>query len=384
MDYGYSCGRFDFRNNLEDIVNNYMTQIQQIPSQLVGAVTSAIAGLPSYVLMKANASLYNNLQKILDDSTDLFRLSYKSCEMMEAELRKDSDANPYQGFIRASIMDKWRYGAQNNQTITDTHDDIKNDPADPIVWFGGHLAGIPSNPIQINRDLVIAGYNILLGRTADVSTVSAPTGIAADQPIAQIWPNPAEAGRWVQEVLGDQILILENPPLNPETIPGKGLRPLVAELELEIHDAIMEIYEHNNFDLMTHYISLPSISGKLAEGLRTLPQAEVLVIMDRLVSEMAVKEAKERLLLIRQMITTALKAPDLLASPDAGAEAIKYVNANTAPRIRDALEEVVTELELQHRSINPTMLMVLDRAEALRQSGRAKQSGTVRREQRVQ
>jgi integrating conjugative element protein (TIGR03755 family) len=348
------------------------------------AFSGAVAGLPMYVLMKANASLYNTINVTLGETTELFRLSYNSCKQIENELRQNPDSNPYQGFIRASILDKWHFGMENDENIADTDQRIKEDPVDPILWFGGNRAGTVENPIQINRDLVIAGYNIMIGRTGDVSVVTAPTGAAAEQPIVRIWPNPAEAGRWIQEVIGDQILILENPPPHPETIPGKGLRPIVTALEPEIHEALMEVFSHNNYDLMNNYLSLPSISGKLADGLRTLPRHEVLVFMDRLVSEMAVKEVQERLFLIRQMIYTALKAPDLLATPEAGREAQNYAQDKTFPGIRDTLEEVFNDLELRQRTLNPTMLTIFDRAEAFRKSGQSKQSVSTHREQRVE
>ncbi|MEW8048434.1 MAG: hypothetical protein AB2805_18285 [Candidatus Thiodiazotropha sp.] len=383
--FGYSCGTFNYHSNITQMINQFMSQVRQIPGQLMDAFSAAIAGLPNYLLMKANASLYNTINNTLDETTELFRLSYKSCQQIEEELRANPASNPYQGFIRASILDTWHFGADSGDNIADVHQQVKEDPVNPIIWFGGNQAGTVDNPIQINRDLVIAGYNIMIGRTGDVSVITAPTGPAALQPIVRIWPNPAEAGRWVQEVLGDELLVLQNdPPLDPESIPGKGLRPLVDALEPEILDALMEVYDHNNYDLMNNYISLPSISGKLADGLRTLPRHEVLVLTDRLVSEMAVKEVQERLFLIRQMIFTALKAPDLLASHEAGSTVKQYVYEKTFPSIRDSLEEIVNDLELRQRTINQTMLTILDRSEAFRKSGRSKQSGNAHREQRVE
>lgn len=385
MEYGYSCGTFSYHDNISQMVNQFMSQVRQIPSQLMDATSAAIAGLPSYLLMKANASLFNTVKTTLDETTELFRLSYKSCEQIEKELRADSGANPYQGFIRASILDKWRIAAGIGENISDADKEIKEDPIGPIVWFGGKRAGTKENPIQVNRDFVIAGYNIMLGRTGDVSITTPPTGPAALEPIARIWRDPGEAGRWAQEVLGDAKLVFWGNAENaPESIPGKGLRPVVTKLEPEIHKAFMGVYERNDYALMNNFLSLPKVSGRVADGLRTLPKGETSVLIDRLVSEMAVREAHEQMFLIRQMMYTALRHPDLLASSAVGSAATEILYDETFPTIDDTLAEISSDLALQQRTINPTMLTILSRADAARKARSGTRPGVARKEERLE
>ena len=239
---GYSCGQFNFHENIEQIINQWLDRVRAIPSQLQSAVSAAIAGLPGYLMMKYNPTLYNIMTKTLDESAELFRLSYKSCRQIESEMARDPEANPYQGFLQASVMDKWTIGAENGEVAADVDEEIKADPADPIRWLGGHEYGSLDNPLQINRDMVVAGYNIMIGRTGDVSVTTRPVGPAALEPIVQIWPSPADAGRWVQEVIGDKRVVLQGADVPPETIPGKGLRPKVEALETEIREALTEAY----------------------------------------------------------------------------------------------------------------------------------------------
>lgn len=383
--YGYTCGTFNYHSNITQMINQFLTRVRQIPGQMMDAFSAAVAGLPNYLLMKANASLYNTINNTLDETTDLFRLSYKSCAQMEEEMRQNPDSNPYQGFISASIMDKWHFGADSGENITDTHEEIKRNPVDPIVWFGGHRAGTSENPIQVNRDFVIAGYNIMIGRTGDVSITTPPTGTATNEPVVRIWASPSDAGQWIQEVLGDEMLVLKgDTPEDPVSIPGKGLRPKVQELEPAIREALVEIYNHNDYTLMNNYLALPSISAKVADGLRTLPRDEASILIDRLVSEMAVMEARERLHLARQMMYTALKHPDLLSVPAAGSAASEILYGKTFPVIRDAIKEVADDLEMNLRTVNPTVLAIIDRAAAAKKSGRAAQSGVTQEEQRVE
>ena len=199
--FGMSCGQFNYHQNVQQVINEWKSRVRQIPGQLKAAVSSAIASLPGYLMMKYNPSLYNIITKTLDESADLFKLSYKSCQQVEKELARNPEANPYQGFLQASVMDKWTLGAQNNQVAADVDEEVKTNPAGPIRWIGGEEYGTPSNPIQINRDLVVAGYNILIGRTDNVAVVTPPVGPAALEPIVRIWPNPQAAGTWIQEVL---------------------------------------------------------------------------------------------------------------------------------------------------------------------------------------
>lgn len=385
MEYGYSCGKFSYHDNISQMINQFMSQVRQIPSQLMDATSAAIAGLPSYLLMKANASLYNTVKTTLDETTELFRLSYKSCEQIEKELRADSGAYPYQGFIRASILDKWHIAAGIGKNISDADKEIKEDPIGPIVWFGGKRAGTEDNPIQVNRDFVIVGYNIMIGRTDDITSISPPTGPAAQEPIVHAWQSPAKAGRWIQEVLGDERLVLNSKKkLKSESIPGKGLRPKVKELEPEIRKALMEVYDHNDYTLINNYLALPKISGKVAEGLRTLPRGEASVLIDRLVSEMAVMEAQERLYQARQMMYAALKHPDLFAVQNVGAAASKALHGKTLPTIQDILREVRDDLEIRSRTVTPTILAIIDRANAAAKSGRATIPGVKQKEERLE
>jgi hypothetical protein len=313
--------------------------------------------------------------RTLDEAFNLFQLSYKTCQQLETEMQKNPGANPYQGFLQASIADKWTWGAQNGELAADVHAEIKKNPAGPIRWLGGHEYGTDNNPIQINRDLAIAGYNILIGRTGDVSTVSRPLGAAAQEPIAKIWPTPADAGQWIQEVIGDQKIVLKDGGVIPkETIPGEGLRPKVEDLETAMRQAVLDAYERNDYAALNKYPSTLMVSAALIEGLRSMPRSEVAVMIDRLVSEMAAKEVQERTFLIRQMIDTGSLAPDVITSTG-GTVAIEYIQQNSYPNIRTKLGEILDDLELKQRTLNRTTVTLLNRASELKSSGGAKQPG---------
>ena len=133
--FGGSCGQFDFHQNITQMINQWKNRIREIPGQLQTAISAAIAALPSYLMMKYNPSLFNTLTRTLDEAFNLFQLSYKTCQQLETEMQKNPGANPYQGFLQASIADKWTWGAQNGELAADVANEIKKNPAGPIRWL---------------------------------------------------------------------------------------------------------------------------------------------------------------------------------------------------------------------------------------------------------
>jgi len=359
---GYSCGQFNYQDNISQMVDQLMTQIRQLPGQLTTAASAAVAGLPGYLIQKANPTLYNIITKTLDETANLFQLSYKSCVGMEREMQRNPGVNPYQGFMKASIADTWTIGAESGELAPDVQESINSSTSrEPIRWLGDELYGTAANPIQINRDIVVAGYNIMIGRTADVSVITAPVpgSAMASEPIVQIWPSPAAAGTWVQEVLGDNIIVLDNVAgEEPETIAGKGLRPKVEALEGLIYTALKTALDSDDYQALNQYSSL-RVSAAIVESLRSMPAGEAAVLTDRLVSELAVSEARERMMLIKQMIMTGLQAPDLIASTG-GSTAKEYIRLNTFRDMDRVIKEIFDALALKQKTINRTTMAIIN------------------------
>ncbi|MCF6256162.1 MAG: hypothetical protein L3K25_07650 [Gammaproteobacteria bacterium] len=376
---GYSCGKFNFQNNIQQMVNQMLTQVRQLPGQLQTATTAAVAALPGYLLMKANPTLYNLITKTLDETVTLFRMSYKSCKQIESEMQKNPDVNPYQGFMNASVADRWALGANSGDVAADVDESIKTaTDREPIRWLGGRLYGTADNPIQINRDIVVAGYNIMIGRTGDVSIATAPSpgSPMALEPIVRIWPSPAAAGTWVQEVLGDLRIVMTPADTPPQSEAGKGLRPKVSALETRIYTALKKAMEEDDYELLNKYTTL-RVSAALIEGFRDMPPGEAAVLMDRLVSEMAVNEARERLMLIKQMMMTGLRAPDLVASTG-GSTAKKYIRGSTFRDMDRVTREVIETLELKQRTLNGTTIAIINHAAQRRDAAAGKTSSPMR------
>ncbi|VAW67436.1 hypothetical protein MNBD_GAMMA08-2088 [hydrothermal vent metagenome] len=373
--FGYSCGKFNYRDNISQMVNQIKSQARQLPGQLVLALQAAGAGLPGYFMQKKNPTLYNIITKTLDQSAELFKLSYKTCEAMESEMAKNPDANPYAGFLRASVASKWKIGTDNNEIAADIHQGIKDNPGAPITWIGGKKYGSTNNPIQINKDIVTAGYNIMIGRTGDVSVLTSPTDtVTKKMPIVRIWANPDLAGRWIQDVIGDKQVVLGEDAGVPKSIVGHGLRPKVLALEIDIYDAINTAILGDFSRINTYNSTL--LSNNLIVALKQMPAGERAIMVDRMSSEMAAAEAQERLFLLKQMILTGLKSPDISASPG-GVTADKYIRESTFPDINEALTDMHNDLDLKQRTINRTALLILGRASKRNRLAAGVRPGTI-------
>jgi len=354
----YSCGKFNFQENIAEMINNIKDKVRQIPLQLQAAVSGAVASLPSYLMMKINPSLYNTLNKTLDETTELFRLSYKTCEQIESEIQQNGPGyNPYSGFMKAVVANKYDVFGNSGGNIADATEEVQTNATGTIEWLGGNEYGTVLNPIQINHDLTIAGYNIMLGRTDDVSSDEPPTGAMKSQAIVKIWPLPSDAGIWIQEVIGDKIIITDEEGLKPETVSGKGLKPVVENLEPLIRDALNVAIDEYDFKDINKYAGL-TVSAGIIDALRDMPIAQRIVYMGRLVSEMALNEVFERISLIRRMLLLGLNTPDNIAAK-ISAEAEQFVRKVTFPDMDDAMQEMINRNSLRQSTVNTTAIKIL-------------------------
>jgi len=294
---------------------------------------------------------------------------------MEQEMRRDPGSNPYAGFMSVSIANKWTAGASAGGNIADVDAAIKQDPTGPIKWLGGNDYGTAAKPVRINHDLVIAGYNIMLGRSGDVSIDTKPTGTLAQEPIVKIWDRPSKAGEWIQRVVGDREIVTSSKDPTHKSVTGEGLRPRVAELEPLIQAALSDAVNKYDFTDVNQYTTL-AISNGLVDGLRAMPLGERSVFMDRLVSEMAVNEVYHRVTLTRQMLLIGLNAPDIVASQAAG-DTTTYVRSSTLPDLDSLVAEVYSDLALKRTTVNSTALAIINQNASRQTSGLSADPGPV-------
>jgi len=199
---GYACASFDPFDNVEQMVNNAVDSFKRLPQQFVLAGQAAIAAAPAYLLNKINPTLYNVITKNLDEAFALFEAEYKSCAQIEREVQLGNN-NPYGQLFKASV-------ARNQQliigssglTIEKTMQKTREQGAINGVMLenGKTYGGEGQDPVNINRSLVLAGSNLLMGRTADDLSAFE---FNKTNPMTASFASPIAMIDFVRDVYGD-------------------------------------------------------------------------------------------------------------------------------------------------------------------------------------
>lgn len=232
---GYSCGKFKFQNNASAALQRMRDQIQNMPNILAQAATGFVASAPFYLVKTFAPDVYGILTWNLDSAIELFRFDYKTCEQLESDIRNTTDIaahNPYSDLMRASVLQRYSWGASQGWSIQQTKEDIENNPGAGGIDFLGNGRGTPANPIEVLHDVMLVGYNLRLHR--GILDTSTPPNLPTPNAMVRIWPTPQDAINWIQRIAGEYRLVLAEGS-SPEGASPQGVR---AEIE-----RVTELYQ---------------------------------------------------------------------------------------------------------------------------------------------
>lgn len=359
---GYSCGKFDLKQNVKAMFNEMEDEIRELPNELMTALTGAVMSLPAYALKKASPSLYGLINKYRDDYIEIFRLNYKTCEQIEREIRDNEPGyNPYGNFMSYAVAEQWEEKAEtspNSKPIDKVKKEAEQEAKKKgFKWLNGErYGGEGQKSINIDTDIAMAGYNYLLGRTKANDETPATNTEIDDKYIAKIWATPLEPGKWIGKVVGTTEIRLDDP--TPRSEPGVGLRPEVEELTGSIRLAIYKAVQEDDFtDIRTYRTS--QISVHLISAIRQMSQFEIAGTIDKLASELAVEEVQKKVILAKQLLHTGLMNPDVNASKASGI-AHNHVRNKTISVLEANLTDIHKDLDLKRKSFNTTALKAIE------------------------
>ena len=354
---GYTCGQFNFQQNLQQMVNQFTSRVRQLPGQLTGAAQAAVFALPGYLLNRANPSLYNVLTKTLNETANLFRLGVKSCQQIEQDIRQNRD--PYKNLITASIADHWNATAgAGGLTVDLARQETMKKGADKgvVLADGKHYGGNGQPLASINENVAIVGYNILLGR--DLDDHSDASGHAADATLAKIWPNPQDAADWIADVAGSYTADLTK---NGKTKArsGRGLRPRIEGLTTTLRDALKTAVDDDDYNDLRKNVSAMQIGPTIINAVRNANPFDASIMIDRLSMELAVAELQNRTLMAERLLYAGLASPYLVQST-AQTAVNDRIRKQTLPGLREALTAVRSDLELRQQTLTRTAKIILE------------------------
>jgi integrating conjugative element protein (TIGR03755 family) len=228
-----------------------------------------------------------------------------------------------------------------------------------LPWLYGLRGGIGQEPIQVIRDTSAAGYNVTLNRAPDTDPNAAgPAGPTAPR-IVQLWGTPAAAADWAVQVLGDAI-VTTCQDCAKTTVAGSGLLPRFEDERLLVETGLSDLVSgaaapsFANLDAQ----SAPGIgiSRKLLETLQGLSPQEQGIVLGRLSAEIAQARTIERALLIRRLLLTGRKVPQIEAAEPAQATLTEAIT-----ELQREIDNLLFETRVRREVVSTTAAVLLER-----------------------
>lgn len=315
---GYSCGKFDKTLGVARLINTLQNTGNSLVDGAVSAVTAAIGALPMLILQRVNPGLYDLFQGLLIRAEAVIQIANTSCEEIER-----TGKLPFEDWAVHAKFNDWkaqmgRGGFRASSIDADlARDNVeKNNGANGIPWVGGASAGGTGQPpIRSTYDVVLAGYNITLNRTA--ADRSKPSDDPDTTPLVRVWSAPQAAGDWAVKVLGE-VRIRTHDRRDTETTPGFGL---LHEIQIEQHSAAVElnrlvsITQPPDLDDLNKISTVGTlITADVLRTLRDLNSVDRTLAVNKLAAEVAMTRVMEKAILLRRLLLTGQREPHIAAS----------------------------------------------------------------------
>lgn len=354
-----TCGNFDIKTTVKNQLNGLTEGFKDLYSNVIESATGAVASLPAMIIQRANPQLYDTLTNGLYQGKLDFNQFKTSCEEMSAKLADTTFGKWGQMADLEHLQEVAKSEVDANKAKKSTEE---NQGRAGKLWIGGQKrGGEKQEPINLVEDVAKAGYNMLNKRrpleNGRIVTANC-SGL-----LCQTWQEPKEMTEWLTNVIGEKKLI------TCETSscgngkggvkPGVGLTP---EIERENIQTLANLQIALNMDTPTPEVlaelSSPSvpITRGLLEALKDEP--DVVMLSQRLSSEIAISKVVGKLLLARRAVLTGMKEINVVNNEDAQQELRLILNAIDAE-----IEQVRLEMDLQKSLTGNSALAILQSKE---------------------
>ncbi|MCF6231118.1 MAG: hypothetical protein L3J62_10110 [Gammaproteobacteria bacterium] len=380
---GYSCASFDPFENVETMINQLTQKLRRIPNQFFAAAQAGIIGMPGYILNKANPALYENITKTFDDAFELFNMSFKS----EQETARGD--NPYQQFVQASIADNWAtviVGSDGAQTVDQVEQTVIKEGAKNGIDFVGGIrrGGTDQDPIKVNYEITVVGYNSLLGHSDNllnedppaVSMLTLADGGTMKIPMVKMFSSPKKAAEWLVLVVGETEITLSkeegdnNKAAAATSKAGRGLMVEIEEHTFKIRQGLEKAVLSNDYTDLNQYDDTIQIGFMLIDAIRSAGAFEQGIMLDRLSAELAVNYIQNRVTMVKRMLYAGLREASLGMSGSAS-PIISQIRKHTLTDLDAAMGEIHESLDLKLKTLGRTTSKILSHGEYMgtRRSG---------------
>ncbi len=363
LNLGYSCLKFDPLVAVRETLNQVRSGGEDMLNAMTQAATGALASLPAMILQRANPGLYDLFQNALVRAELTVDVATKTCEQIEASI--GNNKNPYEDLIVLSKGNDWKVqmGVRGGNIVKAKKSVELSNGANGVPWIGGSAGGMNQDPIELTSDVASAGFNLQMNRPPSASGTVA---VDPSSRLTQVWNSPAIAAEWIVDVVGEhKVSTCEG--CDKSTQPGNGLGRSLEQEEDSVQQVLEALIKDSNPPKLNELaqVSAPSIAitRDVVESIRDLESTEKQIVVDRLVSEIAVARTIERALLARRLLKSGSHLPEVHANSVAREHTDKIIEDLDAE-----VERLIFESRLRKEMVSSTVVNLLTRDEAKKRS----------------
>ncbi len=357
----YSCGEFDAFENIEQIMNDLKRGIDQLGNTISYGVGQAVSALPMYLLYEADPILAQMITNARFSAEEAFKLSIKSCEQLESSIMA---GNGFDKFMQWNMAHQLKKEAVAGNTATQAVKRAQTQASCPrgVSWVGGiYAGGLHNDPIDIERDTIIAGYNLLRDYDNPKDLRATTDTALLEQAVFKTWETPAEAADWFVTVAGrTSVELCERQgdkiiqKTQPSTAPGKGLMPDYNAYKDLFYDFIDRlVFEPEVTSTHDYELANIDVSKKLIDAIKANGDGSPMLI-GRIASELALKATLEKALNAKRLLMTGAKDPDIDT-----ALAVKPFITQARQRLNREIELLNESAQLTQNLVSPTSVKII-------------------------
>ena len=337
---GYNCGQFNPMASIVNGLDGLKGSFEHMEAHVMSNAEGALLELPAWKLSQTFPTLYRLLQDGISNGQFDVGISEKNCQQMSSEISQGKD--PYNDWLQASLGDNWKYhmnmsGSQNSNllgaSVPDIHQASQEVNADNgksgVQWTHGNnlpnkgdalYAGGQGQPvIHLIGDTVLAGYNALVDKTRLPWDKSTPAPTPANKNLLNAFPSPADAAKWIVNVVGEQE-ITTYPGGDKTSTPGVGLLSDVQISAADIKKKLVALVTNVNSDLSIKKLQEVSpprvmINNATIQMLRNQTDGVMQAIyIDKLADEVAVARVIDKAKLALNIMQVGEQVPPINAN----------------------------------------------------------------------
>lgn len=360
------CSALDLEATVNNQLNGLSNGFKNLMSGVVQQATAAIGSLPALIIKRANADLYdliNNgvLQARVDFDKGLLNCQ-RMTEMMDGAL-------PNSSWDRLASAQAWGdIIEQNDGDVVAVQEQVAQEGGNKgVPWVGGeNRGGRGQAPVSVTQDTVIAGYNILNGRSQPSDLSPVPSSSCTGE-LCRHWSTPEAAAKFMTRVVGEQLVRTCEGCEKSKTTAGVGLMPLIAEEQEKIQIALQDLVARrapiNDENLDKASGGSMRTNRTLIEALQRDPDQQVLI--QRLSGEMALVRVLEQAVSANRAMLAGMKEPNIANVSEA-----MTTNDRSLSMLEREISMIKLELDLRNSIANNTAVTILDRRAGRREAGK--------------